>query len=272
MPENWPDFNDLWDYGDPAETEVTFRELLARLDDSADPAYRLQLLTQIGRTLSLQRKFAESHAVLDQVEAARSGDPVVEARYLLERGRAFASDRQPEMATPLFQRAFEVARSAGADFYAVDALHMLAIAAPPEERLSLNLKAIEYAANSPQERGRNWLASLYNNTGWAYFDRGEYAQALDQFVRALEHRERLGDEGRIRIARWSVARVLRALGRIEEALAILRELAAQGDSDGFVDEEIAECLYVLGCAEEARPFFQWAYEKLSKIDWVAEDA
>ena len=28
MEPYWPDFNDLWDYNDPAGTEVTFREKL----------------------------------------------------------------------------------------------------------------------------------------------------------------------------------------------------------------------------------------------------
>jgi tetratricopeptide (TPR) repeat protein len=64
---------------------------------------------------------------------------------------------------------------------------------------------------------------------------------------------------------------MRAMGRVEEALDIQRELEAADHLDGFTEEEIAECLHALGRAGEAQPHFKAAYEKLSQIDWVAED-
>jgi hypothetical protein len=46
----------------------------------------------------------------------------------------------------------------------------------------------------------------------------------------------------IQVARWSIARTLRAMGRVDEALAIQRALADEhrlaGTADPYVDEEI----------------------------------
>jgi tetratricopeptide (TPR) repeat protein len=270
MEDNWPDFNDMWGHNDPAATERRFRALLARVP-SADPTYRLQLLTQIGRALSLQKKYTDAHAILDVVEQEMAGGDVVEARYLLERGRTYNSAGQPETAVFLFRRAYAISRAIGADFYAVDALHMLGIALPPEERLEWNYQAIDYANQSAQERAKGWLGSLYNNTGWALFDDGRYAEALEMFEGALAYRQRQGNPENIKIARWCIAKTLRLLGRVEEALAIQRELEEPVTGDGFVEEEIGECLYALGRSEEAKPYFAKAYALLAQDEWVAAD-
>jgi hypothetical protein len=70
------------------------------------------------------------------------------------------------------------------DFFAIDALHMLAILAPTEQSLTLNQQAIELAESSREEKARNWLGSLYNNIGWSYHETGEYALALAIFKKA----------------------------------------------------------------------------------------
>jgi hypothetical protein len=67
------------------------------------------------------------------------------------------------------------------------------------------------------------------------------------------------------------------LGRLAEALALQREVlehgTALGDEDGFVSEEIGECLLALGQQDEARPHFARAYDLLSRDAWlVATDA
>jgi tetratricopeptide (TPR) repeat protein len=276
MSSDWLDFNDLWDYNNPEETENVFRRMLLRAASgewrSDEPTYLLQLKTQIGRTLGLQSRFEEAHAVLDEVEQEMAGNDIVEVRYLLERGRAFSSDKRSEEAVSLFLRSFEIGRDIAADFYAVDALHMLGIVAETAEaRMDWNLKAIDYAKASNQERANGWLASLYNNTAWGLFDDERYEEALDLFRQAQSLQEALGDERLIGIARWCVAKTLRVMGRVEEGLAILWELEAEGKDDGFTEEEIGQCFLALGNKEAARPYFQLAYDLLSQIDWVAED-
>lgn len=273
MPDNyWPDFNDKWDYNDPAATEKVFRGMLAEAEGVQDQDYILQLKTQIARTYGLRGMFAEAHEVLDEVEAAMEHGTLVEVRYLLERGRTFNSSKQTEKAVLLFSQATGLSESLGADFYTVDALHMLGIAAPPEARMGWNLRAIECAEGSEDEHARGWLASLYNNTGWTHFDEGRYEEALDLFQKAVPLREAKGDAENIRVAKWCVAKALRVLGRVDEALEIQRALEAEEeDPGGFTLEEIGECLLALGKADEAQPYFARAYDKLEEIDWVAED-
>lgn len=268
MAYTWHDFNDQWDYDDPAGTETVFRNLLAN-SQGKDQNCALQLKTQIARALGLQNKFADAHELLDEVQQAMQPGSLVAVRYLLERGRAFNSDKQPQKALLLFSEASALAQKLGADFFAVDALHMLGIAAPPEARLDWNLKAIAFAEGSPDERARGWLASLLNNTGWTLFDEGLYEEALELFQKAVALREQKGEAEPLRIAKWCVAKVLRVMGRVEEALGMQM---ADTNPDGFTHEEIGECLLTLGRGDEAKIHFAKAYEILKEIDWVAEDA
>jgi tetratricopeptide (TPR) repeat protein len=272
--QNLPDFDSLWDYSNPAETETRFRDLLPQISES-EPAH-LELLTQIARTNSLRQKFDEAHQILDQVEKQLDETPKrPKIRYLLERGRTFNSSGQPEQAQPLFEQALDIAQQLGEDFYAVDALHMLAIVAPPASALDLNLRAIQMAESSGQEKARNWLGSLYNNTGWSYHDMGEYESALKIFQKAEAYFRSKGRVRETRIAVWTVARCLRSLKRIEEALSMQMKLKEEfdfaGDTDGYVFEEIGECLHTLGRAEEAKPYFTHAYDELSKDTWLTKN-
>lgn len=270
MPYAWHDFNDQWDYSDPAATVAKFRSRLPEAEKTCDQDYVLQLKTQIARALGLQGKFSEAHALLDHVQAAMEPGSLVEVRYLLERGRAFNSDKQAERALFLFSEASALAQRLGADFFTVDALHMLAIATLPQTRLDWNLKAIEFARNSADPRARGWLATLHNNAGWALFDEGRFTEALEQFESALPLREQKGEAEPLRVAKWCVARALRALDRIEEALAIQRSIEPETE-DGFVYEEIAECLLAQDRPAEAKPYFAKAFALLQKLDWIAGD-
>lgn len=269
-----PDFDALWNYNDPAATEKQFRDLLPEAEASGDISYLAQLLTQIARTQGLQRQFDAAHQTLDQVRAMLRDDlALANIRYLLERGRVFNSSQQKETACPLFLQAWELAKTAHEDFYAVDAAHMLGIAAPQTEQLDWNLKALEYAENSPQPRAQKWLGSLYNNIGWTYHDAGEYEKALEVFQKALSwHQNQPDNAERSRIARWSIARTLRSLGRVDEALTIQRELLADGEKsarkDGYVYEEMAELLHLKQDAQAAH-FFAEAYELLSADIWLS---
>ncbi len=264
------EFDKLWNYNEPAATERRFRDLLPTAHD-ADA--RLQLLTQIARTLGLQRKFEEAHAILDGVERELTPDlATVRVRYLLERGRAFNSSKQPERARPLFLEAWDLGCAAHLDDHAVDAAHMMAIVEPPERKLAWNEKAMAVAEASSEPRARGWLWALYNNIGWDYHAQGRYAEslALHEKARDWAAANRPGGEQQF-ISRWSIARQLRALGRVDDALAAQRTLLAENDKDGFVHEETGECLLLLGREAEAKPCFQRAHAILREIAWVAED-
>jgi tetratricopeptide (TPR) repeat protein len=267
----WPDFNDLWDYGDPEGTEQAFRELLAEAESSGDQSYHLQLLTQIARTYSLRKNFDEAHNILDLVQSNMAGEDIVEVRYLLERGRTYNSANRVDEALDLFHKAVGLGAAIGEDYYSIDALHMLGISAPSEELMTWNLKAIEAAENSSDEHASKWLSSLYNNTGWTLFDDEKFDDALDLFQKAQELRESEGKTQSLLIAKWCVAKTLRALGRLDEALDIQRALVTDPEHSPFVEEEMAECLLAMGNQNDAKPYFKIAFEALSEIDWVAED-
>ncbi|MBZ0299503.1 MAG: tetratricopeptide repeat protein, partial [Anaerolineae bacterium] len=235
-----PDFDRLWNYDDPGGTEQHFRDLLPAAQQSGDLDYTLQLLTQIARTQGLQRQFDSAHQTLNQVEARlATADAIVTIRYLLERGRVLNSSRQADQALPLFVQAWDAAREAGDDFYAVDAAHMAAIAeSSPEQQLKWNRIALDLAERTEDARAKKWPAPLHNNLGWTYHDAGEYAQALEHFEQALAWRQQSGDVVTIRIADWCIGRCLRSLGRIEDALAkqqnLLRQHEQAATSDGYV--------------------------------------
>jgi tetratricopeptide (TPR) repeat protein len=273
LSQDFLDFDSLWDYSDPHHTEIRFREILLQVPE--DNVAYLELLTQIARAQGLQQKFDRAHQTLDQVER-RLGKYTSRAkiRYLLERGRTLNSSGHPDEAQPLFEQALDMTRELSEDFYAVDALHMLAIVAPPASRLDFNLRAIQLAESSPQAKARNWLGSLYNNTGWSYHEIGNHESALAMFEKAEAARRSQGRVNEIRIAQWCVARALRSLKRFEEAfskqMALKEECEAAGESDGFVFEEIGECLLALNRAEEARPYFAKAHAALSQDSWLAQ--
>jgi len=272
------DLDSLWDYDAPAESEARFRARLVEIADDADAS--LETRTQLARALGLQQRFEEAHAELDRVEArlnTRQGraSPRIRARLHLERGRVLRSSGKAAESRPELERALAEADAAGEEFLACDALHMLAIVAPLEEQVAAHTRAIERVSRTRDERARRWLAPLTNNLAWAHHDRGEYAEALATFERAVPLFEARGGANEVRIARWSVARALRSLGRCEEALpqqlALLAGHRAAGSEDGFVHEEIAECLLALGRGTEARAHFADAHRLLSRDAWLVRD-
>ena len=270
------DFDHLWNYNDPAGTEEKFRALVPQAEAGDDRSYHAQLLTQIARTYSLQRQFDKAHQTLDHVETMLTDDlETARIRYLLERGRTFNSSKHPHQARPLFLEAWERAKTAHEDFYAVDAAHMLGIVETGAAALDWNLQAIAYAEQSDSSRARGWLGSLYNNTGWTYHDLGEYEKALDLFERAVILRQEQGNPDKLRIARWCVGRCLRSLGRNDEALeiqlALLKESEQTGEPDAYTHEELGELYLLAGETEKARPHFAAAYADLSQDPWLTEN-
>lgn len=230
---------DLWDFRDPARSQI---RLLEAAEAEPDAAHRQSLLTQVARAHGLQDRYEDGHATLDALgdPAALDDEPAV--RALLERGRLHNSGGHPQAAVPLFRTAYDRAQRVGLIGLAADAAHMLAIALPAEEREEWARRGIAIAEGSDDPLATRMTAALLNNLGWTYADDERWAEALDLFDQAIEVRRRTGDAYAVHVARWTRARALRALGRYEEALADLRDLAAtdEGASDPYVAEEIAE--------------------------------
>ncbi len=265
------DWRPIWNFDDPAASEQRFVGELARLNS---PHERAELLTQIARARGLQRRFDEANEVLDAVEAMGDLPAFVRVRLLLERGRVLNSSGQRDGARPLFEQACELAAHHDEDDLAVDAAHMVAFTCDGDEAMEWNLKALAMAEASTCARARRWAGSLHNNLGWTLHPMGRHDEALAHFEAALAARIEQGDEQQIGIARWCIARCLRSLRRLDEALNIQRELLREheqrGTTSGYVFEELGECLLELGRAEEARPWFVRAHAELSQDPWLAE--
>ena len=286
MYDHLPNFDQRWDYADPAKTEGVFRELLAQVGADAPLGYRLELQTQIARTLGLQRRFEAAHDELDGVAAALAAaaedDPdlwVARVRHGLERGRALNSGGDRAASRPVFQEVFEYAEglpnshSAPIAFHVVDAAHMLGIVEQGEAGARWSVRALELAQASTCERTQGWEGSLTNNLGWSFHDQGHYQEAYAMFVQNQAYWEKRGQARRANIAKWSMGRTLRSMGRNEAALQVQNELLAgwsaeDGGPSGYVYEELGECTLLLEGEEAARPHFAKAHAMLSPDEWL----
>ncbi len=251
----------LWSIAEPVAGEVTLRAAVAEYPGSAN-----ELRTQIARSLGLQGRFREAWDELSRISTVHA--PLVEIRMQLEKGRLTNSSGDRDGAKPYFRKALALAEQEQGqgqgqfDYYAIDAAHMLGIVSEGEESVRWHEVGLRLAAASPSDRARNWQGSLLNNLGWTHFNIGDFETALSTFQSALAFQQRAGDAIRIRVARWTVARCLRALERYDAALAIQQELI-QYPEQGYVSEELGELLLVLGRPDEAGPRFKRAYELLA---------
>ncbi len=274
--KNLPVIDDLWDYNKPEATEKKFLELLQKRDES-NLEYFLEVQTQLARTQSLQHNFQHAHKILDDVENQLNDEMiVVRIRYLLERGRTYNSNQEKEPAKQLFEQALHLATAHQQDFYSVDAAHMLGIVHHYPDNLKWNETAMQIAEKSTDVKAQKWLASLYNNIGWAYHDKEDYPTALAHFEKALSWRETEKDIKKIHIAKWSIARCLRSLGKLEEALNIQKSIKTEQEEkqmtpDGYVHEELGELYLLLNKKEESKLHFGTAYQLLSADVWMKKN-
>lgn len=264
----------LWDFRDPKASELRFRRFVRRARDANRCDLHDEGLTQLARAQALQSNFRGARRTLSALKPRRPDlAPRTETRYLLERGRVFNSSGAPRRALPLFRAAWRIARDHGEDALAVDAAHMAALATSGATQAAWNARALALSDSSRDRGARRWRASLLNNIGWSQINAGAYRDALRSFRRALHFRQLQRDPAEIRIARWCVAKALRMNGRTSEALRAQRRLLAAWRrarrKDGYVFEELGECLLALGRSREARPFFRGAYTELSKDSWLA---
>ena len=271
-----PDLREMWDFNDPVQTREVFNALLETPAVADHRTYREQLLTQIARAHGLAGDFERAHEVLDLVQSElATAEPVVEVRYLLERGRTFNSAKQRPEARPLFRRAWETASRARLDALAIDAAHMLGIVEPPPEAHAWNERALLLAEASDDPAAQRWLGALYNNIGWTRHDEGNFKQALELFQKGLAWRSEQDDIRATRIATWSVARVMRSMNRGDEALELQLELERawdeDGEPDGYVYEEIAELHLAAGDAKKAAAYFRKALPLLEGLGGVEAD-
>jgi tetratricopeptide (TPR) repeat protein len=230
----------MWDFADPAASEERFRAAAA--DESLSAHGRAVMATQLARAMGIQHRDDDALAVLAELETAETGDSEEEsaelrARIALERGRMAAAGERLDEAVPEFTRAVREAALGGSTFVVLDSLHMLALndAGHEEEWAAEGFDILE-GVRDP--RLKRWGVALHNNLGWTKHDGGDAKAALYHFQKAVEAADRYGTAGQQHVARWSVGRALRTLGRTDEALEIQRELALARPDDPYVRAEI----------------------------------
>jgi tetratricopeptide (TPR) repeat protein len=260
---------ELWDFDDLDSTERRFRALLA---GETSEGSRAEILTQLARIEGLRGEFDEGHRLVDEAEGLASSSAAARVRIELERGRLRRSSGDEEAALPLFRAGFDTAVRAREHDLAADAAHMAALAAPDREAMLVWTRTgIELAESVADPSVRYWLGPLLNNLGWEHYESGEYELALDAFQRALGEREQdPGNPSAIEIARYAVAKTLRALGRPGDAAPLLEQAVAWADSkgtpDGWFREELAECCADLGRATDAAEHARRALVLLLEAD------
>ncbi len=117
----------LWDFDDLDGSEKRLRDQLER--ENTDPG-RAEVLTQLARVEGLREKFERGEELIYQAEALAGDSVAARIRIDLERGRLLRSGGDGFGAMPKFEAAYNAAMEAGELFMAVDAAHILGLAAP----------------------------------------------------------------------------------------------------------------------------------------------
>lgn len=246
------DLQALWNFADPSLSEQRFRSALAMAqgDDV------LILHTQIARTHTLRRNFAQAREQLAALQPQlASAGAEARVRHALEWGRCFASGtHRPEeltedartQARQAWQRALDTAKGAGLDGLAVDAIHMFAfVDTTPAQQQHWAEQALAVVLASQQPAAQRWQASIRNNLGLALEKQGRHAEALPQYQQALALRRQMGNAQNTLVGGYMVARSLRLLGRIDEALAMQQQLLRDSEALGAVDPYVLDELALL---------------------------
>jgi tetratricopeptide (TPR) repeat protein len=173
----------------------------------------------------------------------------------------------------LFVEAWERAAAVGGWKYAIDAVHMVAIAHPKRDgQVEWGRKGIALVVEHPDQK--RWLPALYNNLGETHRVRGQYAEALECFRQCAQARRDAGREPDIYTTK-DIAKMLRLLGRGGEALVMIEpvalELASKHAADGYISAEYGECLLAAGRGGEATPYLAEAHELLSKDPYMVSN-
>jgi tetratricopeptide (TPR) repeat protein len=286
------EFETHCDWDDALGTEQRLKQLISEHSEAlkTDHFLRIELLSQLARAQGMQNLFPQAKISLQEAETALHEAEsthqdksetselftIAKIRYLLEHGRILVLEKTPSQARPLFLEAWSMAQEAREDYYAIDAAIMLSTTEPQKMKRDWTIKAFDIVENSHHPRAKEMRAPVYTALGWLDFEMRKFEGALVYFKKALEFSKADGlSKKKVVTAQWAIAKTLRALNRIQEAFEIQTEAANELKNlnliDGFVYEELAECLHLLKRPDEAQPYFELAYRQLSTDQWLADN-
>jgi tetratricopeptide (TPR) repeat protein len=289
-----------------AESPSTAQQLLEQADEvfrqgNSEQAMEIYKLTAeaaqrelvVGIQVEALAQVARCHLKMDQKDEGRQWLMMAQAlatdqmprawsRYLGVRGRFEWLDDDLETATVTFREMYEYCLQHDLHERAIDAAHMVAITAPPEEQILWGKKGIEAAEQGDIE---GWLGPLWNNLGWTYDDLGRYQESLEALLKAREYHWKLGGEKNKLIADWSVGHAYRMTGQLEEAARWMRPVLAWAerlyDAEkspnaaewiGHSCRELGQMALLRDELDEALQYFQRAQERLEEAGMPRWDA
>jgi tetratricopeptide (TPR) repeat protein len=272
----------LWKPSDPGESERLFREMLPVAEQltGQDRCHLIELHICIARSEMAQKKISEAHLslataerLLDEHRASYRMSSRI--KWLLEAGRLHILEKTPSQARSRFAEAWTLSINSGEDTLASEVALMMAAVEPQKHQQEWIIRGIKIAEESPQSDSKRWLGTLYASLGWKLFDLRQYEAALAAFQKTLSFLKLNGTIREAFVAKWSIGKLLRSMGKFDEALliqnALLAELGAGGAKDGRVFQELAECLHSLKRSPEAQVYFDLAYKELSRDEWIVDN-
>ena len=276
----FPDHDGLWASSSLLETEAKIKNKISPVQSDRHDLKSLELLTQLARVQGLQGHFAQADQTLKSVEVEiHQQDPKLrsqaEIRWLLEQGRLFAMQMIPAKGLVFIKQAMDKAIEDKNSFFAIDAAVMLTLMNPMKRQHETLQWALTEAETTTSPDSKLWLPFLYIMNAWTLFDTRQFDRALEFFQKALDQPHLPQQRMQTQAIKWSLARTKRALGHFDEALDLLNEVRlefeAVGESNGYVYLEIAENLRQQQKEQDAKPYFEMAYNILSLNLWFTDN-
>ena len=280
----FPDIDGFWGQEPASAVEFTLRNKIKTYAQPFGPE-QIEWLSQLGRSLLLQDKIDDAKKILaDAFAKAEALPPSKEkdrclVRLSLENGRLFWITRSISQAQGQFKKAWELAETNSLGFFLVDAAVMMTLISPAKQKFDWLDKAFMFlgADNDPATAALTslWRPHLHILKAWQLFDARRFQEAYEDFEKAS--RLQLNGPERVdkNILKWSLARSLRSLHRLPEALEILYSLKNEFEKNqtpqGEVFLEIGECLQLQQQVAEAKTYFELAYAELSKNPWYIDN-
>lgn len=252
-------------------------------EEQDDVTTRVEALAQVARCYSILGQEGEGRPYLERAGTLASGsDPLAWSRYQNVKGIYEREAGDSTAATATFIALYEYCVQQALHERAINAAHMVAIAADPETQITWALKGIAAAEAGGQE---NWLAVLWNNLGWTYDGLGRYPEALEALQTAREYHWKTGDDVAKLIADWSVGHAHRKVGDLQAARAWMEKTLAWAEERytkdpgpgtaewvGFSLKELGEIALVERGADSGRYLLKQALEKLREAQMEQWDA